>query len=822
MQRMLQAQAAERKAASAGTASDRVGHDTSRGSIHSPAPRAIQTKLATNQPEDEYEQESDRVSDQVMRLPEPQIQRACACGNHTMAGAECEECSKKKRLGLQTKLKVNEPGDSYEQEADRLAEQVMRMPSHPAVRGAPLRIQRFTVPPTRQANVAPPSVAQALASPGRPLEPVLRRDMERRFGYDFSRVRVHTGTAAEQSARDVNAHAYTVGHNIMFAAGQFAPGAHEGRRLLAHELIHVVQQTGPDTLLRDQRVAVTSSDPSVPRGIQRDITRETEKVLPRAQVVRDDKNSNQLLVRYGDEVVATLYVRGNAANLGEIQVADRTSARNQGGVIDTIDLNIVHPPGVVVIYKSIKSSLARTKKQFGVFNFNVKLVERKPPYGKDELQLWPPASELGPMRQRRPLTARERDALERERALRTAEEIRITQETTKAAKELDVLKSFLHNAQQDYDDLHRPTFGNLGGLLVPTPKDWTENWNKASKELYLAQEAIYSRWPGRARVHLRNADAALLNLDRMVREGIKGTLDNIATAESITRKVDQIGRFSGKQAAKLIPGPLGKIFTGIYAALEPEIKEPAEDASDEEWAEYYQQLGDRADELRDAMSSGGHGHAPSKGKGTQTPPAGGNVLPALPATETPGFTPKAPGGSTQKLLGSTSRVITSDVDPRSVKLAQRTKIKLQTVYEVKKTSSDPDIQAEVRMGEHLADGGHHVHFNANDSRGDLMVDGMHTDVKHLRKNNSIRSAISRARKQAEQVVIDGTTVGISHADAVAGIKDFEAQAEKHPGSYRGIKTVYVVEGDGHVYIYTRSGAPLKVERVGAGGTGQPR
>jgi hypothetical protein len=68
--------------------------------------------------------------------------------------------------------------------------------------------------------------------------------MEQRFGHDFSRVRVHWGAAAEQSAQDVNANAYTVGHNIVFGTGRFAPGTHEGRRLIAHELAHVVQQAG--------------------------------------------------------------------------------------------------------------------------------------------------------------------------------------------------------------------------------------------------------------------------------------------------------------------------------------------------------------------------------------------------------------------------------------------------------------------------------------------------------------------------------------------------------------------------------------------------
>jgi hypothetical protein len=90
----------------------------------------------------------------------------------------------------------------------------------------------------------PPIVHKALASPGQPLNPATRAFMEPRFGYDFSRVRVRSGSTAEQSAEEVSAHAYTVGHDIVFGAGQFAPETPDGRRLIAHELTHVVQQTG--------------------------------------------------------------------------------------------------------------------------------------------------------------------------------------------------------------------------------------------------------------------------------------------------------------------------------------------------------------------------------------------------------------------------------------------------------------------------------------------------------------------------------------------------------------------------------------------------
>jgi hypothetical protein len=171
------------------------------------------------------------------------LQRKCTgCGNHTVAGSECEECKKKSSAGLQAKLAVGESGDVYEREADRVADQVMGASGQNAVKGAPMQIQRHAGGGTEPGVSAPDSVDHALAESGAPLEPAVRQKMEQRFGHDFSQVRVHSGTSAEQSARDVNASAYTVGHDVVFGAGRFAPGTNEGQRLLAHELTHVVQQ----------------------------------------------------------------------------------------------------------------------------------------------------------------------------------------------------------------------------------------------------------------------------------------------------------------------------------------------------------------------------------------------------------------------------------------------------------------------------------------------------------------------------------------------------------------------------------------------------
>lgn len=178
------------------------------------------------------------------------LQRKCACGTHTMGGGQCAECQKKKMgVGgrpLQTRLAISEPGDAYEQEADRVADQVMAAPVCSSVSGGAFpAIQRFTEQSTGQTDTTPASVDRVLRSAGRPLEVATQRDMEQRFDHDFSQVRIHTGPAAEQSAGEVNARAYTVGQNIVFGARQFSQGTIEGRHLIAHELTHVVQQASP-------------------------------------------------------------------------------------------------------------------------------------------------------------------------------------------------------------------------------------------------------------------------------------------------------------------------------------------------------------------------------------------------------------------------------------------------------------------------------------------------------------------------------------------------------------------------------------------------
>ena len=189
------------------------------------------------------------------------LQRRCACGGSAGASGECAACLGQKHL--QAKLTIGASNDPLEREADRVADQVLAAPTSAEANVAPPSIQRFTGQPDSAADVATGSVEQTLASPGRPLDAALQQDMGRRFGHDFARVRVHADRQAAASARSVNALAYTVGQNIVFGAGQYAPTSAPGRKLLAHELTHVLQQAGTSgmPIVQKQEAPTATTDP---------------------------------------------------------------------------------------------------------------------------------------------------------------------------------------------------------------------------------------------------------------------------------------------------------------------------------------------------------------------------------------------------------------------------------------------------------------------------------------------------------------------------------------------------------------------------------
>jgi hypothetical protein len=160
----------------------------------------------------------------VTAVSTPTIQRHCACGGG------CPRCEKEKEI--QTKLAVGPAGDIYEQEADELAARVLGMPE-----------PRVQAPGQPEAPSAGTSASTSRGAGGEPLTDEVRRFMEPRFGADFGDVRVHAGAAAAGFNRQLHSRAFTHGRDIWLAAGENA----SDRRLLAHELTHVLQQTSTPT-----------------------------------------------------------------------------------------------------------------------------------------------------------------------------------------------------------------------------------------------------------------------------------------------------------------------------------------------------------------------------------------------------------------------------------------------------------------------------------------------------------------------------------------------------------------------------------------------
>jgi len=146
---------------------------------------------------------------------------------------------------LQAKLAVSQPGDAHEQEAERVAQQVMRMPVPQLVENKKTEklVQTKAISPG-STQVAPVVQGQlnSMRGGGQPLAESSRNFFEPCLGHDFSQVRVHNDTRAAEAAHAVNARAFTHGQDVVFGAGQYAPETGEGRHLLAHELTHVVQQ----------------------------------------------------------------------------------------------------------------------------------------------------------------------------------------------------------------------------------------------------------------------------------------------------------------------------------------------------------------------------------------------------------------------------------------------------------------------------------------------------------------------------------------------------------------------------------------------------
>jgi hypothetical protein len=290
------------------------------------------------------------------------IQRKCNCGG------SCESCaSKEEETGkIQTKLTIGSPDDVYEQEADRVADQVMRMPDQSSeglerqienrpvhsIQGKnrlsafqditvsrlvdigdnePLITNQETIIPSEEGKIKtksasdsgaqyfssakPQTVSDELAQSvkeigshsGEPLSSSPREFMENRFGKDFSNVRIHKDEFAGRISRQLNARAFTIENHIVFAPGEFRPEAASGRYLLAHELAHIIQQGASNGTLSGKRIQRTEADTQAlcPLYYRYDSSKDVEKyncagLAHRAYTMMDlDEDKKRLFSKLG-------------------------------------------------------------------------------------------------------------------------------------------------------------------------------------------------------------------------------------------------------------------------------------------------------------------------------------------------------------------------------------------------------------------------------------------------------------------------------------------------------------------------------------------
>jgi hypothetical protein len=248
---------------------------------------------------------------------------------------------------------VSRPGDPREREADRAAHAALSGRERPSV--SPLsRSEEQSAPPAAQ--TASRQTAIPTSSSGAPLEPSVCREMESRFGHDFSRVRVHDDTAAAAAASAMGANAYTYGRDIVFDAGRYAPATKQGRELIAHELAHVVQQRDGASMIQREDKPGAKEKPAAKAKVDVSIVLSEEP-----QDMAEGRSYAKTVLRVTDvddaaaklkalgAPVGTLYVVSHSNSAGQVQfnssigtiswvpIRDLAKALKGAATIDSVD-----------------------------------------------------------------------------------------------------------------------------------------------------------------------------------------------------------------------------------------------------------------------------------------------------------------------------------------------------------------------------------------------------------------------------------------------------------------------------------------------------
>ena len=263
-----------------------------------PSPR-IQPKLTVGQPGDKYEQEADQVADQVMHskgtsfgasMPEPQVQRQ-------PLEEEEEELQAKPLTDQITPLvqREEEPIQTMLRDGETIQRMCPECGEETAQR-QPMEEEEEELQAKSNSGETPavtPDLESRISSlngGGQPLNAQTRSFFEPRFGHDLSHVRVHADGKANQLARSVNARAFTLGKNVVFGAREYQPQSREGKRLLGHELTHVVQQTQ------------SGASNHISRWLAGDHRKLTEEVIDKDFKGEISRDARQMLAYYSGEI----------------------------------------------------------------------------------------------------------------------------------------------------------------------------------------------------------------------------------------------------------------------------------------------------------------------------------------------------------------------------------------------------------------------------------------------------------------------------------------------------------------------------------------
>lgn len=293
------AKGTQRQASGERAGPNSLARETRRGGVTAQLPKVVGNQLAARFAERRPSHPMERKG--ASRDPISSLTGTCTeCGakSPTRRGAvrsekgppppptSCLGCSTQR---AQRKLIVGSSAARLEIEADRIADEFRDSDARHRI-GLTTRARRTSASPNsarpRDGEPAPASVGLVVSSPGQPLESGLRASMEQHLGYDLGRVRVHTGGAAGDSARDIGARAYTVGRDVVFGDAAYQPDSIEGRRLIAHELVHVVQQTGG---------GARSADPWVQREVEWGGISRSSDVLKKVHELARDSFSGEFI-----------------------------------------------------------------------------------------------------------------------------------------------------------------------------------------------------------------------------------------------------------------------------------------------------------------------------------------------------------------------------------------------------------------------------------------------------------------------------------------------------------------------------------------------